>query len=61
MIRRYRSGLPTFIIMVSLHGYNRKEPGVDFPNQFTNRADLIEHCTIIMFTGSAQHAQLRSV
>ena len=39
-------------------GYEGKEPGVDFPNQFTNRADLVEHCTIIMFTGSAQHASV---
>ena len=39
-------------------GYCGREDGVDFPKHFTTRADLIEHCTLIMFTGSAQHASV---
>ena len=30
--------------------------GHDFPPSITTKADLIEICTLIMFTGSAQHA-----
>ena len=31
-------------------------PGHDFPPSITTKAQLIEVCTLIMFTGSAQHA-----
>ena len=30
--------------------------GHGFPNKIETRADLVEYCTLIMFTGSAQHA-----
>ena len=33
-------------------------PGHDFPSSVKSKADLIEICTLIMFTGSAQHASV---
>ena len=32
--------------------------GHDFPAEFSTREDLIEHCTLMAFTGSAQHASI---
>ncbi len=38
-------------------GYRGNKPGHDFPEKFES---LIEHCTLIMFTGSAQHSSVNS-
>lgn len=37
-------------------GYDGIPDGHDFPESITKKDDLIEICTLIMFTGSAQHA-----
>ena len=37
-------------------GYDGAPDGHDFPSLITKKDDLIEICTLIMFTGSAQHA-----
>ncbi len=37
-------------------GYNGAPTGHGFPKQVTAIEDLVELCTLIMFTGSAQHA-----
>ena len=37
-------------------GYNGAKDGHGFPDKIETREDLILYCTLIMFTGSAQHA-----
>ena len=37
-------------------GYNGAPDGHGFPDKMESREDLILYCTLIMFTGSAQHA-----
>ena len=37
-------------------GYDGVRNGHGFPDQFNNKEDLIQQCTLIMFNGSAQHA-----
>lgn len=37
-------------------GVNGAPQGHGFPNQMSSKAELVEYCTLIMFTGSAQHA-----
>ncbi len=39
-------------------GYRGNTPGHDFPEKFSTKESLIEHCTLIMFTGSAQHSSV---
>ncbi len=39
-------------------GYRGNNPGHDFPEKFSIKEALIEHCTLIMFTGSAQHSSV---
>lgn len=39
-------------------GYFGADIGHDFPNKITNKKTLIQLCTLIMFTGSAQHASV---
>lgn len=42
----------------SFPGYFEGKQGHDFPQTFTSKEQLIERCTVIMFTGSAQHASI---
>ena len=37
-------------------GHQGSKQGHDFPNVITSKAQLVELCTLIIFTGSAQHA-----
>ena len=37
-------------------GYFEAEAGHGFPEKITSKTDLTEYCTLIIFTGSAQHA-----
>ena len=37
-------------------GHGENENGHDFPSSIATKANLVEICTLIMFTGSAQHA-----
>ncbi len=39
-------------------GYRGNKSGHDFPEKFSTKESLIEHCTLIMFTGSAQHSSV---
>ena len=39
-------------------GYFGAEDGHGFPKQILTKKDLTEYCTLIMFTGSAQHASI---
>ena len=39
-------------------GYFDRERGHDFPKTITTKDALIERCTVIIFTGSAQHASV---
>ena len=39
-------------------GYRENKSGHDFPEKFSTKESLIEHCTLIMFTGSAQHSSI---
>ena len=39
-------------------GYFGAEDGHGFPKKITTKQDLVEICTLIMFTGSAQHASV---
>ena len=39
-------------------GYYNASCGHGFPKEMESRADLIHYCTLIMFTGSAQHAAI---
>ena len=44
----YKEGFPA----------NHGKQGHDFPSSITKKADLIELCTLIMFTGSGQHSSV---
>ena len=37
-------------------GFNGAPQGHGFPEKIETKAELVEYCTLIMFTGSAQHA-----
>lgn len=39
-------------------GYFGAKEGHDFPEKISTKKDLTEYCTLIMFTGSAQHASI---
>lgn len=39
-------------------GYFGAKNGHDFPKKISTKEELIEYCTLIMFTGSAQHASI---
>lgn len=39
-------------------GYFGAEDGHGFPKQISSKQELTEHCTLIIFTGSAQHASI---
>ena len=43
---------------IGFPGYFGGEGGHGFPQQITTKAELVEYCTLIMFTGSAQHASI---
>ena len=38
--------------------YDGAQQGHGFPSSITSREQLVERCTVIMFTGSAQHASI---
>ena len=46
------------IVSNGFPGFFDSKPGRGFPSEITTKDELVERCTVIIFTGSAQHASV---